>query len=430
MQLLIIFLLVLLNGLLAMSEIAVVSARKARLQQRADDGSSGAKAALILAEDPNRFLSTVQIGITLVGIIAGAFGGATVGVQFGEWLAARVPAIAPYSETIGIGAVVVLTTYLSLVLGELVPKRLGLRYSEAVASAVAVPMGRVSMLFAPVVWFLGASTSAVLRLLRVDSNRDNSVSESEILTMIEQGTDDGIFDSGEARMVRGVFELDDRRVNTIMTPRTAIHWLNLKDSLDDIKEQIISTPHNLYPVGDGSMDQVVGVIKAKDLLIPLVHGESIDLRKLMRRTIYIPGVATASAALDLFRSSGAEMAIVVDEHGGVDGVVTANDVIEEIVGDIDAEDPDVVTRADGSLLVDGRISMKDLLASLPDGFTLPQDEAGNYRTLAGFVMARLGRLPRIADRFDYGEYRFEIMDMDGARIDRVMISHINDEAAG
>lgn len=422
MQFIIILLLVLLNGLLAMSEIAVVSARRARLQQRAHQGSSGAQAALELAENPTRFLSTVQIGITLVGVVAGAFGGATVGGQLGDWLAERIPALAPYSESIGIGAVVALTTYLSLVIGELVPKRLAIQYPEAIASAVAVPMRRVSQVVAPVVWFLSASTGLVLRLLRIDPEDETPPTDAEIVHMIQEGTDEGAFDVEEVRMVRGVLRLDDKRISSIMTPRTSIAALRLDVPIGELKQQIISTPHSYYPVFGADSDNVVGIIKAKDLLQPLVNGEEIDLQALMRPALFVPGLATASSALEMFKSSRNEMAVVVDEHGGIDGILTLNDVIEEIVGDVDAEDPEIVRREDGSLLIDGNVPLERLNEHLPTRLDLPEEEVGSYETIAGFVMARLGRLPKSGDVFTYERLRVEVMDMDGARVDKVLVS--------
>ncbi len=428
MQLLIILALVLLNGVLAMSEIAVVRARRARLQERRDAGEKRAQAALELSESPDAFLSTVQVGITLVGVVAGAFGGATVGAQLGAWLAERIPALAAYSEGIGIALIVTLTTYLSLVIGELVPKRLALLYPEQIAMIIAGPMKVLANVFAPVVWFLSVSQRAVLTVLPIDrSAEEESVSEAEIINMIQDGTAEGVFDEDEAEMVRNVFMLDDKRITSIMTPRPDIVSLSLHDSMEDIKKQVINTPHSFYPVCEGSLDRIVGVIKAKDLLVPLVNQQSVDLRKLMRQPEFIPGVASASRALEQFQATGAPLIMVMDEHGSVDGMVTINDIIEEIVGDVDAEDPKVVRRADGSLLLDGGINLNDLNDYLPDRLDLPEEELGSYETLAGFVMARLGRMPNMADMFDYAGLRFEVVDMDGARIDRVLVGEAPDE---
>ncbi len=425
MQFMIIILLVLLNGLLAMSEIAVVSAQRARLKTRVEQGNRGAEAALALSEDPNRFLSTVQIGITLVGIIAGAFGGATVGAQFGNWLAQRIPSIAAYSETIGITLVVVLTTYLSLVIGELAPKRLGILYPEAIASAVAGPMQRLSRVVMPVVWLLSISTDAIIRLIGIDEHAGESLTDAEIVSMVQEGREDGAFDSEEVQMVHGVLQLDDIRVETIMTPRTNIAPLRLTDSIETINEQVINTPHAYYPVLGNDIDDVVGIIKAKDMLAPLMRAQEIDLTALMRPPLLIPGVTTASKALAQFKAAGVEMGIVVDEHGGVDGLLTVNDIIEEIVGDVDAEESNIVERDDGSLLVDGRATLASLRERLP---TLPAEDVDGYRTVAGFVMAHLGRMPHIADSFEHDGLRVEVVDMDGARIDRVLIAVIEDDS--
>lgn len=426
-QLLIIFLLILLNGLLAMSEIAIVSARRARLKERMETGRRGAKAALHLAEDPNRFLSTVQIGITLVGILAGAFGGATVGKTFGAWLAETLPVSETYSDLIGIGAVVTLTTYLSLVLGELVPKRLGMEYPEAIAMVVARPMTRISRLMTPIVNVLSFSTNLILRLLQINPNAEPSVTEAEVIHMIEEGAGEGIFDTGEAAMVQGVFQLDELFVRDIMTPRIEIRALRFGDPIDDIKSIMLQSPHSNYPVYESDLDNVIGMLTAKDLLHPLLHGDEINLRQLMRPPQFMPEITVASRALETFKASGSHVALVIDEHGGVDGLITINDILEEIVGDIDADEPEIVQRADGSWLLDGRMAMTRFDEFLPKKLLLPEDEVGSYRTLAGFVMARTARYPRIADQFDYAGLRFEVVDMDGARIDRVLVSEIKED---
>lgn len=421
MELIFIVLLILLNGTLAMSEIAIVSARHARLQERIDRDERGAKEALELAQEPNRFLATVQIGITMVGIMVGAIGGASVGKQIGVLIADVVPPLASYSEGIGVGLIVILTTYLSLVLGELVPKRLGIKYSERISVLIAPTMQSLAWLFSPFVWFLSFSTDFVLKLLGITPDKDDSISESEIIHMMQQGTTDGTFDTDEVEMIRGVFALDDKRVQSIMTPRPDVVLFDIHDSIENIKEQILNTPHSTYPISDHRTDQVIGVIKAKDLLAPLVRGEALDLKSLMRKPLFIPGVTDASSALDIFKSSAMEMAIVIDEHGGLDGIITANDIIEEIVGDIDSADPQAVQRDDGSWLVDGAMPLTRL-DSIFDGFVIPEEENGNYNTLAGFVMVRLGRMPRIADVFHYEGWRYEVVDMDGSRVDRILIS--------
>jgi len=424
MQLFIILLLVLFNGVLAMSEIAVVSARRGQLREKAEAGSRGAQMALGLAENPNRFLSTVQIGITLVGVVAGAFGGTTVGRQLGEWLAEVAPITAAYSEPLGIGLIVLFTTYLSLVLGELVPKRLAMQFPDAISSRIAVPMSRLSALAAPLVWLLSFSSDTVLRLMGIDPNAEPSLSDAEVVNMVKEGAHEGVFEPHEADMVRGVLELDDLRVADIMTPRPDIRALSIHDPLDEIKRQIISSPHSFYPVADGDIDNTVGVIKAKDLLTPIVKGEEVDMNRLMRAPLFIPEVTVAARALEIFRGSGTHVALVVGEHGGTVGLLTLNDVIEEIVGDVDADEPEIVQRENGSWLVDGRTSLTRLDSALPDAMSLPEGEPGNYRTLAGFIMARLDRMPEIGDHFTYAGLRFEVVDMDSTRVDRVRVEEV------
>lgn len=422
MELLFIVVLILLNGILAMSEIAIVSVRDSRLQERIDKGDQSARVALELSDDPNKFLATVQIGITLVGIMIGAISGASIGKRLGVVLADAVPALAPYSEGIGVGVIVLFTTYLSLILGELVPKRLGLKYAERIALFIAPIMKRIAFLFTPFVRLLSASTDLILKLMGINPEDEESISESEIIQMMQQGTQDGTFDQDEIKMIRGVFDLDNRRVQSIMTPRPNVVLFDINDSIESIEEQILSTPHSTYPISDRTINQVIGIIKAKDLLGPLVRGETLDLRKLMRQPLFIPGVTNASSALDIFKSSSMEMAIVVDEHGGLDGIITANDIIEEIVGDIDSGDPQAVQRDDGSWLIDGAMPLSHL-DDIIAGFTIPEKENGNYDTLAGFVMVRLGRMPRIADVFEYEGWRYEVVDMDGASVDRILVSH-------
>ena len=320
LEMLIILALVLLNGVLAMSEIAVVSVRRARLKDKVEDGNKGAARALELSEDPNRFLSTVQIGITLVGVTSGAVGGVTLGENFGIWIAENIPFLADYSRTIGVGLIVALTTYLSLVLGELAPKRLALMYPEALASFIARPMHRLSIITAPIVWFLGVSTNAVVRLLGISPDDEPSVSEAEIINMIEEGADEGVFDTEEAKMVQGVLRLDDKPVEGIMTPRTKILALDLNAPKETIYDQILRSPHTFYPVYKQAADKIVGMVSARDLLEPLIHGNKINLEDLMRPPLFIPSVAPAARALEMFKTSGIHMAIVVDEHGGVDGL--------------------------------------------------------------------------------------------------------------
>jgi putative hemolysin len=418
LEILIVFLLIVLNGVFVLSEMAVVSSRKARLQQRVNEGDKGSQTALQLAENPNNFLSTTQIGITLIGVLAGAVGGATIA----ETLATRMEGVAflaPYAHSIGLGIVVVLITIFSLLLGELVPKRLALHNPESVASAIAGPMLFISRLFLPIVGMMSAATDLILRLLGVKPNVEPPVTEEEILVQLNQGTQAGVFGEAEQDMVEGVFRLHDRRVFSLITPRSEIVWLDVNDSPEEIKQEIEKSPFSQFPVCEDSLDNVLGIIKARDLLLESLHGEPLRLKLNLQPTVYVPETAHASRALEIFKSGQAEMLLVVDEFGSVQGLLTISDILEEIVGDIQDGEPQATQRQDGSWLLDGMLSVEDLkeifnIRRLPD-----EDE---YETLGGFVMNHLGRVPMTADRFEWNSLRFEVMDMDGNRVDKVLVT--------
>ena len=422
-EVLFVLLLLAANGVFAMSELAVVSSRKSRLARMGAGGDSGARAALELAESPDRFLSTIQIGITLIGILAGAFGGATIAEQIGERVAA-VPALAPYAEAVGLLVVVVAITYLSLVVGELVPKRLALNDPERIAAAVARPMGLLARLASPVVGVLSFSTSAVLRLLRTKAPTDPPVTEDEIKVLIEQGTRAGVFEEAEREMVKGVFRLADRRVSALMTPRLDIVWLDADAPRGEVLRKAAGSRYSRFPVCRGGLDGVLGVAKAKDLLA-LGLGGAADLKSVMKRPIFVPEMRSALQALEIFKSSGAHLALVIDEHGSIEGLVTMSDVLEAIVGDIEPAgapaDAYAVRRDDGSWLLDGALPLDELKELLSTG-ALPGEERGGFQTLAGFVLYMLGRVPRAADSFEWAGLRFEVVDMDGNRIDKVLVS--------
>jgi putative hemolysin len=418
LEILIVFLLIVLNGVFVLSEMAVVSSRKARLQQRVNEGDKGSQTALQLAENPNNFLSTTQIGITLIGVLAGAVGGATIA----DTLATRMEGVAflaPYAHSIGLGIVVVLITIFSLLLGELVPKRLALHNPESVASAIAGPMLFISRLFLPIVGMMSAATDLILRLLGVKPNVEPPVTEEEILVQLNQGTQAGVFGEAEQDMVEGVFRLHDRRVFSLITPRSEIVWLDVNDSPEEIKQEIEKSPFSQFPVCEDSLDNVLGIIKARDLLLESLHGEPLRLKLNLQPTVYVPETAHASRALEIFKSGQAEMLLVVDEFGSVQGLLTISDILEEIVGDIQDGEPQATQRQDGSWLLDGMLSVEDLkeifnIRRLPD-----EDE---YETLGGFVMNHLGRVPMTADRFEWNSLRFEVMDMDGNRVDKVLVT--------
>lgn len=416
LEILIIFLLILLNGVFALAEIAVVSSRKARLQQRMNEGDAGAETALRLAENPNIFLSTVQVGITLISVLSGAVGGATIAdaltLQF-----EKIPWLLPYAESAALGLVVVTITVFSILLGELVPKRLALHRPEDIASAIAGPMNVVSWIFSPVVRLMSGTTDLVLRLLGIQPNEELPVTEEELQVLLDQGTQAGVFEESEQDMVEGVFRLNNRRVGSLMTPRSEIAWLDVNDTPDEIRQQIEENLYSRFPVCEDSLDNVLGVIEARDLLLESLHGEPLQLKRNLQPPLYIPETALASKALEKFKSGDAEMMLVVDEFGSTQGLLTIFDILEEIVGDIDSE-PQATQRQDGSWLLDGMLEVEDFkeifnLRHLPD-----EDE---YETLGGFVMLHLGRVPQAADRFEWGGLLFEVMDMDGKRVDKVMV---------
>jgi magnesium and cobalt exporter, CNNM family len=426
----ILFLLLLLiaNGLFAMSEIALLSSRKARLQRRAEK-DDGARVALELANAPDRFLSTVQIGITLIGILAGAFGGATISRHLAERLN-RIPALAPYSEAVSIVVVVVTITYLSLVVGELVPKRLALNYPERIASRVAKPMRFLSLLTSPAVHALSASSSFLLRLLGARPTEEPPITEEEVKILIDVGAEAGVFEAAEHELVDNIFRLADLKVPQLMTPRLDIVWLDVESPPEEIRKRIINSPYSRMPVCQGTLDNVLGVVKTRDLLARVLSGEPLDLRAAMRPPLYVPETRTALQLLELFKRSTAHIALVIDEHGALEGLVTMNDVLEAIVGEMPAHLGRVeglaVRREDGSWLLDGRLPVSDFkeLFSIK---RLPREEEGGYHTLAGFIMTYLGRLPSASDHFVWDGLRVEVVDMDRRRIDKVLVNRIETE---
>lgn len=413
--------LILLNGFFAMSELAVVSARKIRLQQMADDGSRGARTALALQEDPSRFLSTVQIGITLIGVINGAVGGATLADRLAPILDA-IPALTGYGETLSIAVVVMAITYLSLIAGELVPKRIALNNAEAIASFAAPIMRSLSRATAPFVWLLGASTEAMLKLLRVPEKAEQIVTEEEVKSLIAEGTASGVFDPGEKRMIEGVMRLADRTVRSLMTPRPEVMWLDIDDEPDNIKREIREAGHSRFPVCRGDFDDVIGVVHTKDLLHRFLQGGPFDLRADVRDALVVHDGTEVMRLLDLFKQSGEQLAIVVDEYGTVEGIATLTDVLEGIAGEMPddgGEDSDIIRRADGSLLIDGMMAVEEVEAHL--GLKSLRDEDSGYHTLAGFLLFKLGRIPTAGEYADHDGYRFEVVDMDGRRIDKVLV---------
>jgi len=423
-EILIIILLVVCSGLFAMSEIAVVSARKARLQQWASKGNAKARTALELANAPTPFLSTVQIGVTLIGILAGAFGGVTVA----EELAARfrqISMVAPYSETLSFSLVVLGITFLSLVIGELVPKQLALNNAERIASLVSTPLRSLSILAAPIVWLLNFFTDIVLTLLRARPSTEPSITEEAINVLIEQGTRMGAFAQTERDMVASVFRLHDQRVSSLMTPRKDISWLGVDDSLEEIRRKTAARPYSRFPVGDESLDNTLGIIQAKDLLIHSLTSQSFDLRALLCPVPFLPESIHASKVLALFRRTHGQMALVVDEYGVITGLVTLKDVISALVGDSseisESSEPQALQREDGSWLLDGMLPVEKL-KEICQFEKLPGEERGYYQTLGGFLMMYMEHIPSPGQYFEWGGFRFEVIDMDLHRVDKVLVA--------
>ncbi len=416
LETLIIGLLILINGIFALSEIAIVSSRKARLQQRINEGDHRAIKALHLAEKPNLFLSTVQIGITLIGVFAGAVGGATISERLGLEFA-KIPALLPYADSLALGLVVVIITALTILLGELVPKRLALHNPERIASTIAGPMLFISRLFSPLVRLMSGATDLVLRLLGVEPSLEPPVTEEELLVQLDQGTQAGVFQETEQDMVEGVFSLSDRRVNALMTPRNEIVWLDIHDSPEEIRRKVSESPFSRFPVADDSLDHVIGIVKAKNLLLAEKLDE-LKLREIARPPLFIPETAFGSHALEMFREQKRELMLVVDEFGVVQGLITLADILEEIVGDFEGE-PQATQRQDGSWLLDGMLGIDDF-KEIFNLRRLPDEE--EYETLGGFIMTNLRRIPAAGDLFEWKGLRFEVMDMDGKRVDKVLVT--------
>jgi putative hemolysin len=419
----IIVFLILLNGLFSMSETALVSARKAGLRQRADAGDGGARSALELADSPNRFLSTVQIGISLIGVLSGAVGGAALADPLAGVLSSAVPALAPYAGPVTFAVVVGTITYLTLILGELVPKRLALNDAETVASRVAGLMRLLSTLASPAVWFLGVSTDAVLRLLRARSSDEPPVSEREVEILLEEGARAGVFEDEERDLAQRALRLDDRPVRALMTPRPGIEWLDADDPSEEHRRSVAESRHSYYPVARGDLDELLGVSPIKDALAPEIRtGEPADLVADLRRPALLPEGAPATEALAAFKRSGLPVALVVDERGNVEGLVTPSDVLEALVGDVEdsRQEAPIVRRGDGSWLVDGLTDVGELKERL--GLRrLPDESEGDYQTVGGMVMAYLGHVPTAGDRFEWEGFSFEVVDMDRHRVDKVLV---------
>ena len=419
--------LILLNGLFAMSEMALTAARKARLMALAESGVRGAQAAMDLHDHPTRFLSTVQIGITSIGVLNGIVGDAAFSGPLSAWLQRLMPLMGHAVADITATAIVVLSiTFLTIIFGELVPKRLGQMYPERAAVILAQPMQWLSTATRPFVWLLSACTEGMLRLLGIRQAPSRSVTEEEIAASLEEGVDAGVIEAQEHQMVRNVFRLDERQVGSMMIPRAEISWLDQNAPLEQLMASMAEHGHSRYPVCRGGLDDVVGVIEAQDLLLPLSRREDLLLGKLMQAPVFVPETLSGMELLDHFRATGAELVFVVDEYGAVQGVITGRDVLEAITGEFSTPSEDdawAVQRADGSWLMDGLIPVPELKDRL-DLRVLPEEGRGRYNTLAGMVMLLLGRLPKISDVVQWDVWQFEVVDLDGKRVDKVLVTRL------
>lgn len=422
LEILIVAVLTLVNGLLAMSELAVVSSRPARLKVLAAEGKRGATVALKLQEDPGKFLSSVQIGITLVGVLSGAFSGATLGDRLGDTLAAA--GIDPGIATpLGVGIVVIIITYLQLIIGELVPKQIALRDAEGVAARVAPAMAFIASIAAPLVWLLDVSGRLVLRLIGQSGETDERVTDEEVKTLIAEAEHAGVLETEERHMISGVMRLADRSARGLMTPRLDVELIDLSETQEEMIEKLRATRHSVLPVQDGAVDSIVGVIVRKDLVENVLSATPLDVRTLVKQA---PVVMDRSSALDVLkalRGSLVHMALVFDEYGHFEGIVTPGDILEAITGAFQEEEGDekaYVTREDGSFLVSGWMQVDEFQAHL--GVPVPKD--AKFETVAGFVLAELNHLPDVGETFERGHWRFEVLDLDGRRIDKVLVTRL------
>ncbi len=420
----IILALVALNGVFAMSELAIVSSRRGRLRAMAKNGGSGARTALALAADPGRFLSTVQIGITLIGILAGAYSGASLGGPVGQRLA--LLGMDPQTaQTVGFTLVIILTTYASLVVGELVPKQFALRAPETIAVAVALPMLWLSRATAPVVWLLDRSSGLIFRLLRLNRESEDQVTAEDLHIVVAEAATAGVLEESERQLISSVVRLADRPVREVMTPRTEVDWIDVDADRAALRERLLHAAHNRIPVGEGSVDRLLGVVQARDVVSCLLAGREIDLRGMMKAAPTIPDQLDAMDAMTLLRDSEVPMAFVHDEYGHFEGLVTTGNLLTALTGkyvssaDFDT-DPPLVERDDGSWWVSGSVSADTLADRL--GIDLPDDR--DYATAAGFALSVLKHLPEVGERFSFAGWRFEIVDMDGRKIDKLLASEI------
>lgn len=423
----VILLLLVANGIFSGTELAMVSARRGRLQQKADDGDEGAKTALALQDDPNRLLSTVQVGITMIGTLTGVFGGASIADRLAPQIA-QLPYVGQYADSVALATVVIMLTFLSLVIGELVPKRLALQHAEWIAMRLAKPMSVISQVTRPLVWVLTRSTELILRAIGQQELANSAVTEEDIRQLVREGAQDGALEPHEREIFENVFSLGDMSVRQVMTPRTDVYALDANARLGDVVDALLESGFSRAPVYEGNLDRVVGVVHGRDILRLVRNGDlNISVRVAMREPLFVPEQSRAADTLALFKKKQQHLAVVVGELGTVEGIITLEDVIEEIVGDIadeydDAESPHIVRREDGSYLIDGITPIDDVVArtSLPVFIK----ENAQFDTIAGYVLSLLGHIPHAGEHIVIPEWRLEVIDMDGLRIDKILISKI------
>lgn len=426
MEILIILFLILLNGVFSMSEIALISARKNRLETAAKKGNTNAKAALDLANSPNEFLSTVQIGITLIGILTGIYSGDKITTDVQNFVAS-FEVFKPYANSIAVGIVVVTLTFFSLVLGELLPKRIGLNYPESIAKAVAVPMKIVSKVTMPFIWLLTTSTDFLLKILKIKPTADGKVTEEEIKAIIKEGTEDGEIQEIEHDIVERVFHIGDRKVNSLMTHRNSVVYLSHEDTIQEIKEKVINELHSFYPVCEDNLDDVEGIVLLKDLFVSFEKGGEFDLKKITKEPVYFIEHTSAYKALENFKLTKVHYALVTDEHGVFQGIITLNDILEALVGDAAdfyEDEFKIEAREDGSWLVDGHYSLHDFLTYFD-----MDDLIGDYdvTTVSGLIVTELGIIPKQGQKLIWNKLEFEVIDMDGVKIDKVLVTNIKNK---
>jgi putative hemolysin len=427
---LIILFLILLNGVFAMSELALVSAKRMRLEKSAGEGSRGARAALDLADEPSHFLSTVQVGITLISIFNGAFGEASLVAELVPRLK-EIPAIAPYAYQVALGLVVVCITFASIILGELVPKRIAMAYPEAMATLIAPPLRVLSGIMLPFVKILSLATEAIVRLIGIGRHKEAAPTEEDITGMIKESTEAGVFEKTEYDIVSRALRLDDQHLKSLMTPRVDLTLVDLDIPREDNLARIACSRYSRMPVCRGDRSRIIGYVHCRDLLAQALRARSIDaidIEAAVQEILYVPETVSAMALLELFKKNKAELALIVDEYGDIQGMVTLTDVMSALVGDVsvigEEDENDAVQREDGSWLLDGGVALDRFRDVMGTSLRFPDEENGAYHTLAGFVLYQLGYIPKITDTVQWGEYRFEVVDMDGNRIDQVLVTHV------